>query len=91
MRERRFLTLEAAVRKLTASPAARLGLYDRGIVKEGLAADLVIFDPETIQDRATLENPHQYPEGIPYVFVNGEMVIENGTHSGKLPGKVLTK
>ena len=90
VRERKLLSLEEAVRKVTSSPAARLGLSDRGVIRESLAADLVIFDPETIQDRATLEDPHLYPEGIQAVFVNGRLVCENGEHTGALPGRILT-
>ena len=66
------LTLEQAIHKMTGFPAQRMGMKDRGLVKEGLAADLVVFDPETVIDNATWENPHQYPDGIPYVLVGAE-------------------
>lgn len=86
VRERGFLRLEEAIRKVTSAPAARLGLWDRGVIRKGLAADLVVFDPDTVTDRATLEYPHRYPEGVHHVFVNGAAVIENGEHTGALPG-----
>jgi N-acyl-D-aspartate/D-glutamate deacylase len=83
------LTLEEAIYKMAGFPAKRMGFKDRGHVKEGLAADLVLFDPETVIDNATFEEPHQYPTGIPYVFVAGEPVIDKGKHTGVRPGKVL--
>jgi N-acyl-D-aspartate/D-glutamate deacylase len=85
----KILTLHEAVRKMTSFPAQMLRLRDRGLLREGMWADIVIFDPETIEDRATYNDPHQYPEGIPYVIVNGQVVIELGEHSGVLAGKVL--
>lgn len=91
VRERKLLRLEEAVRKVTSAPAARLGLHDRGVIRKGLAADMVIFAPETVSDRATLEDPHRYPEGIYHVFVNGVAVIENGEHTGALPGIFFTE
>jgi N-acyl-D-aspartate/D-glutamate deacylase len=66
-----------------------LGLSDRGLIKAGYAADLLIFDPLTIRDKATFEDPHHYSEGISYLFVNGEPVIENGEYTGKLEGRTL--
>jgi len=98
VREEKVLTLHEAVRKMTSFPAQRLGLKDRGLLREGMWADIVIFDPNTIKDKATsrypyrfpLPNfPHKYPEGIKYVLVNGEIVIEKGKHKGVFPGKVL--
>lgn len=86
VRERGLLRLEEAIRKITAAPAARMGLADRGVIRQGLAADLVIFDPDVITDRATLEHQHLYPDGIHHVLVNGEVVIENAEHTGALPG-----
>ena len=83
------LTLEEAIYKMAGFPAKRMGFKDRGYVKEGLAADLVLFDPETVIDTATFKEPHQYPTGIPYVFVAGEPVIDEGKHTGLRPGKVL--
>ncbi len=83
------LTLEEAVFKMTGQPARKLGLADRGMIREGAAADLVIFNPETIRSRATYREPKRYPQGIEYVIVNGEIVMEDGEHTGKLPGRFL--
>jgi N-acyl-D-aspartate/D-glutamate deacylase len=83
------LPLEEAVRKMTSAPAARLGLTDRGLLQEGLAADICIFDPQTVIDRADWENTEAYPEGIETVIVNGQIVIRDGEHTGALPGRVL--
>ena len=85
----RLLALEEAVRKMTSLPAQRLGLLDRGVIRKGMIADITIFNPKTVADRATYKDPHQYPTGINYVIVNGKIVIENGRHTGVLPGKVL--
>jgi N-acyl-D-aspartate/D-glutamate deacylase len=81
--------MEEAVRKMTALPAQRLGLQDRGILRDGMKADVVVFDPETVEAKATFDNPKQYPEGINYVIVNGKLVIDNGVHTGALPGRAL--
>ena len=89
VREEGVLTLEEAVRKMSAIPAERLGLADRGLIRVGAWADLVLFDADTVTDRATFVNPHQYPDGIPYVIVNGQVVIDGGEHTGALPGRVL--
>lgn len=89
VREEGVLTLEDAIRKMTSLPAQVLGLKDRGLLREGFYGDVVVFDPDTVVDRATFENPKQYPGGIDYVFVNGAMVIENGSHTGARPGRVL--
>ena len=89
VREEKLISLEEAIRKMTSLPARKLGFKDRGVIKEGMAADIVIFDPKTVIDRATYMKPHQYPEGIEYVIVNGEIVVEKGKHTGRLPGKVL--
>lgn len=89
VREERILRLEDAVRKMTSLPALRLGLRDRGILRTGNWADVVIFDPARVADRATFENPHQYPVGIEYVLVNGKVVIEKGKHTGAHPGRVI--
>ena len=85
------LTLENAVYKMTGFPAKRLGMKDRGLVKEGLTADLVVFDPATVIDNSTWEDPHQYPDGIPYVLVKGVPVVDEGTHTGARPGRVLRR
>ncbi len=89
VREKNILTWEEAVRKMTSAPASQLGLWDRGIIRPGMIADLVIFDPEKVTDKATYQNPSQYPEGIPYVLVNGKIVIDNDRHTGINAGKVL--
>ncbi|MEM2875699.1 MAG: D-aminoacylase [Candidatus Bathyarchaeia archaeon] len=90
-RGQRILTLEEAVRKMTSFPAQRLGLQGRGLIRKGMFADITVFDPKIIADRATYRDPHRYPEGIRYVIVNGEIVIEDGTHTGNLPGVVLKR
>jgi N-acyl-D-amino-acid deacylase len=89
VRDEGVLTLEEAVRKMTGLPAERLGLSGRGVVREGAWADLVLFDAGTVVDKATFADPHQYPAGIPYVIVNGEVVVDGGEHTGALPGQVL--
>jgi N-acyl-D-amino-acid deacylase len=88
-RERNIVTLPEMIRKMTSLPAQKLGLKDRGVLAEGKAADIVLFNYETIQDRATFLDPHQFPVGIPYVIVNGIPVIENGLNTGALPGRIL--
>jgi len=89
VREKKVLTLEEAISKMTSWPATRMRLSDRGLIKEGLWADVVIFDYNTIQDRSTYDQPLLYPEGIDYVIVNGKVVIEKGRHTGERPGQVL--
>jgi len=89
VREEKKLSLEDAIRKFSGLPAQRMRLGDRGLIKLGLWADVVIFDPETIQDRATFEQPHQLSEGTVYVLINGVPVIAEGKMTGALPGKVL--
>jgi dihydroorotase/N-acyl-D-amino-acid deacylase len=91
VRERGVLTLEDAVRKMTSLPAQRLGLTDRGRIAEGTAADIVVLDPATVMDRATFEAPHQYPDGIPYVIVNGVPVVDAGAYTDARPGQVLRR
>ena len=91
VRELGVLTLEEAVRKMTSAPARRLGLWDRGLIRPGFKADITIFNPDTIIDKATFMEPHQYPEGIEYVIVNGTVVIDEGEHTGALPGRVLRR
>jgi dihydroorotase/N-acyl-D-amino-acid deacylase len=81
--------LEDAIRKFSALPAQRVRLTDRGVLKKGMWADIVVFDPATIHDRATFENPNQLSEGMQYVLVNGVPVIEGGKQTDALPGKVL--
>ncbi|MFQ5603652.1 MAG: amidohydrolase family protein [bacterium] len=89
VREQNAMSLAEAIRKMTSLPAQRFGLVDRGQIATKFMADLVVFDPQTIQDRATFSEPHQYPTGIEFVLVNGEVVIEKGAHSGNLPGMIL--
>jgi dihydroorotase/N-acyl-D-amino-acid deacylase len=89
VREEKLLTLEEAIRKFSALPAQRLRLTDRGVIKAGLWADLVVFDPETVRDRATFQEPNQLADGMEYVLVNGVPVIAQGKLTGALPGKVL--
>ncbi len=89
VREDHQLTLSEAIRKFTALPAQRMHLADRGVLKQGMWADVVVFDPATIHDAATFENPNQLSEGMEYVLVNGVPVIDGGKMTGALPGKVL--
>jgi dihydroorotase/N-acyl-D-amino-acid deacylase len=89
VREEKVLTLEDAIRKFSALPAQRMRLTDRGVLKAGMWADVVIFDPATVHDRATFDNPNQFSEGMDYVLVNGVPVIDEGKMTGALPGKVL--
>ncbi len=88
-RELRLLTLEDAVRKMTAAPAARLGLPERGRLLEGYFADVVVFDPAAVADRSTFEAPHQYPVGVPYGFVNGVAVVDGDRFTDARPGRAL--
>jgi N-acyl-D-amino-acid deacylase len=89
VREQKVLTLEDAVRKMSAAPAARLGLTDRGLLRPGMKADLAVFDAATVRDTATYEKPHQYAEGFSHVIVNGQVVFENGEMTTARPGRVL--
>jgi N-acyl-D-aspartate/D-glutamate deacylase len=89
VREAKVLTLEEAVRKITGSPARKFKLADRGVIREGAYADLVVWDPETITDKGTQLEPRQYPEGISHVLVNGAMVVRRAKHTGALPGRIL--
>jgi dihydroorotase/N-acyl-D-amino-acid deacylase len=89
VREKRILTLPDAIRKMTSFPAQITGLSDRGLLRPGMAADITIFDPRTVIDKATFESPLQYPVGIPFVIVNGVVVIDEGEHTGAKPGRVL--
>lgn len=89
VREAGVLTLEEAVRKMTSLPAQILGLRDRGLLVPGYAADIVLFDPDTVTDTNSFEFPKSYADGVPYVVVNGELVIDQGIHTGARPGQVL--
>lgn len=91
VREKKVLTLEEAVRKMTSFPAGRMGLTDRGLIRAGMKADLAIFDPSTIIDRATFEKPHQYADGVFAVVVNGQVTLQNGAMTGARAGRALTR
>ncbi|MFA5834710.1 MAG: amidohydrolase family protein [Bacteroidota bacterium] len=88
-KERNVCSLPEMIRKMTSMPAQKIGLKDRGVIAEGKAADIVIFDYATIKDNATFLNPHQFPTGIPFVIVNGQFAVDNNSITGKLAGKVL--
>jgi N-acyl-D-amino-acid deacylase len=88
-RTRKITTLPDMIRKMTSLPAEKLGITDRGVIAEGKAADIVVFDYEKIQDTSTFVQPHQFPEGIPYVIVNGRIVIDDGVNTGALAGRVI--
>ena len=89
VREEKLLTLEEAIRKMTSRPAARVGLSDRGILRPGMAADITVFDPETIRDVSTFEDPNHYSVGVRHVLVNGRAVIEEGKITAERPGRIL--
>jgi N-acyl-D-amino-acid deacylase len=89
VRDEQLVPLEEGVRRLSALPADNLGLKDRGRLAAGMMADIVIFDPKTIQDHATFEKPHQYSTGVRDVFVNGVQVLKNGEHTGATPGRFV--
>ena len=89
VREEKVISLTEAVRRLTGLPATNLGLDQRGFVRTGMFADVVVFDPQTIADRATFENPHQYAVGVKHVFVNGVQVLKDGEHTNAKPGRAL--
>jgi N-acyl-D-amino-acid deacylase len=91
VRDFQTLGLEEAIRKMTSLPATRFGIKNRGLLREGYAADLVIFDENTIKDEATFDRPHAYSSGISYVIVNGEITLDNGKHTGALKGEVVKK
>lgn len=89
VREERIIPLEEAIRRLTLQPASNLGIERRGTLEVGYYADVVVFDPAEIRDNATFENPHQLATGVIHLFVNGEQVLEDGEHTGALPGRVV--
>jgi dihydroorotase/N-acyl-D-amino-acid deacylase len=91
VREKKLLSLETAVQKMSALPAQRLGLADRGVLRTGLKADIAIFDPATVRDLATFEKPHAYAEGFTHVIVNGQVAFENGKMTAARPGRVLRR
>jgi N-acyl-D-amino-acid deacylase len=90
-REKKLLSEEEVIHKMTGLPAQKVGLDKRGLIKEGYFADITIFDPEKIIDRSTFTEPHQYSEGIEYVIVNGKITVSNGNHTGATNGRVLRK
>ena len=90
VRDEKILSMEQAIRKMTSFPAQRFGLANRGILRDGMKADVVVFNPVTVSGTATFANPKQFPLGIEYVLVNGKMVIEKKKHTGALPGEPLT-
>jgi dihydroorotase/N-acyl-D-amino-acid deacylase len=89
VREERVLELEDAIRKMSSAVARRLSIKDRGLLHEGFYADIAIFDPVTVEDRATFENPHQLSVGMRYVFVNGVTVVKDGEHTGAKSGHIV--
>ena len=91
VREEGVLRLEDAVRRMTSYPAQTFKIRNKGLLREGMDADIVVFDPKTVIDKATYQEPHQYPAGIEYVIVNGEIVVEKGTHTGATSGKILSR
>ena len=91
VRDRQTISLEQAVYKMTGLPARKLNLKDRGLIRTGMAADLVLFNPAQIKDQASFDNPHQTPGGIDHVFINGQAVVRKGTHTGKRPGRRLSR
>ena len=84
------LSVEDAIRSMTSLPAQVLGLKNRGVLREGNLADIVILDFNDVRDKATFFKPHEYPEGIKYVMINGQFVVENGKPNGALPGKIIS-
>ena len=89
VRERKAMSLEAAVHKVSGLPARKLGLADRGVLRVGAAADVVVFDPDGVGDRATFEEPHQYPAGIPHVVAGGVHTIREGEQTGRTGGRAV--
>jgi N-acyl-D-amino-acid deacylase len=90
VRTRHVIRLEEAVRKMTSLPARHFRFQGRGLIQEGYAADIAIFDPATVGDTATFEKPHAFAAGVPHVLVNGVPVVRNGQHTGARPGQILT-
>jgi N-acyl-D-amino-acid deacylase len=91
VRDEGIVGLEEAVRRMTIAPAARLGLRDRGVLRDGAAADIVVFDPATVRSNATYDEPRRFPDGIDHVIVNGVLVVDGGRHTGVLPGRALRR
>lgn len=91
VRQQGVLRLEDAVRKMTSQNAVKLGLHDRGLLRPGFHADVTLFNPDQVIDRATYTEPFQYSEGIEYVIVNGQIVLDAGRHTGAKPGRALRR
>ena len=91
VREERKLSLQDAIRKMTSYPALRVGIPDRGLIKDGFKADLVVFDADEIRAHATVQRPKELSTGVEYVIVNGTVVIDQGRHTGALPGRALKR
>jgi N-acyl-D-aspartate/D-glutamate deacylase len=91
VREDAVMDLAAAIRSMTSLPASVFGMSDRGVIREGAVADLVVFDPDELTDNATYRDPHQFSEGVEYVFLGGRMAVERGEFNTELYGKVLTR
>ena len=89
VRDEKVITLEEAIRKMTSANAAKVRIFDRGLLRPGQWADVTVFDFEHIIDKATYDKPHQYAEGIEYVLVNGKVVLDHGNHTGARPGTIL--
>ena len=89
VRDERLLSLEDAIRKMTGAAAARLGLRQRGTIRDGNLADLVVFDPATVRSNATYDEPRRFPTGIEHVIVNGTLVVRDGEHTGATPGRSI--
>jgi N-acyl-D-amino-acid deacylase len=87
VRDEGRLSLEEAIRKMTGAAAARLGLRQRGLLRDGMLADIVVFDPATVRSNATYDEPRQFPDGIHHVIVNGVLVVDDGVHTGSTPGR----
>lgn len=91
VKKKKLLTLEEAVRRMTSMPAARLGLQDRGLLREGMKADITVFNPGMVKDLGTFDDPHRYPEGIEYVIINGSITLKNSEQTGATDGEILVK
>ena len=91
VREEGVLTLQEAIRKMTSMPAQKIGLKDRGLLREGMMADIVVFDADEILDQATFSDPHTFPTGIHHIIVKGEVVVKKNKHTGALLGEALKK
>jgi N-acyl-D-amino-acid deacylase len=89
VREEKLLTLEQAIWRMTSFPASRMRLFDRGVIRPGMKADLVAFDAEQVRERSTYADPNHYSEGIPYVAVNGALVVDEGKITAARPGRIL--